>query len=51
MEFIALPQDDIALMEYDDENGETQELTRSEIRLTKNIQNWVKYEIANRKEY
>lgn len=49
MDFIYLPQDEISLLEY--KNGEEiiLGLTRSEIRLEKSIQNWVKYEIAKEK--
>jgi len=50
MEFIALPPEDLALMVFEDEDGDDQRLTRSELRLTKNIQNWVKYEVAIKRD-
>ena len=50
MEFIALPPEDLALMVFENEDGDDKRLTRSELRLTKNIQNWMKYEVANKRD-
>ena len=44
MDFIAIPPDELSLLEYRSD-GHLQGLTRGEIRLARNVQNWAIYEI------
>jgi len=44
MDFIGIPPDELALLEYK-ENDTISGLTRAEIRLARNIQNWAMYEV------
>ena len=44
MDFIAIPPDELEILEYK-ADGSIQGLTRQEIRLIRNVQNWVKYEV------
>lgn len=44
IDFIAIPPDELELLEYKSDDS-IKGLTRQEVRLIRNVQNWAKYEI------